>query len=211
MKTTPSLPQALYCAVAFGLDLLPTAILVVDRRARILHANQAAKEAAGNGRTIAFRDGCLLLTSPRQGDVLQKMLSRQEPVSGPVCLSIAHPPGKPCSVVIVPLDGDGTDGSPAALVFLADPELPREPRTELLAQLFGFTVAQARVAALLMQGKNVEEVSATLGITQHTARNHLKRLFLKTKTKKQMELVQMLMSSPACLRLPAHNNGYRRG
>ena len=69
----------------------------------------------------------------------------------------------------------------------------------LLARLFGFTPAEARVAALVMRGKSIGDIADELGITAHTTRNHLKRLFSKTHTNKQGELVHALLSSPAFL------------
>ena len=196
MNAIMSSPETLYAALLSSLDLLPNALLVVDDGGRVLHANHAGTLAVQNGRTVMIRDGAVRMVSAIHADLLREALYGARE---PICIRIPHPPGKPCTILMVPLDNGYGAGGPALLVFIGDPEITREPDAALLARLFGFTVAQAKVAALLMQGKTVVEVAAVLSITEHTARNHLKRLFFKTRTKKQVELVHVLMSSPAAL------------
>jgi len=47
----------------------------------------------------------------------------------------------------------------------------------------------------------VEELAEELGITPLTARTHLKRVFAKTGTTRQADLVSLLLSGPALLQL----------
>ena len=49
------------------------------------------------------------------------------------------------------------------------------------------------VEELLRQGKSIEDAAAELFISAHTARTHLKRIFLKTDTHRQPELVVRMM------------------
>jgi len=45
----------------------------------------------------------------------------------------------------------------------------------------------------LLQGKDITEVAQLLGISVATARTHLQRLFEKTKTSRQADLVRVVM------------------
>jgi DNA-binding CsgD family transcriptional regulator len=62
----------------------------------------------------------------------------------------------------------------------------------LLAAVFGLTPAEARLAAIMAEGRDPERAAEELGIARVTARNQLKAIFAKTDTHRQSELVAML-------------------
>lgn len=64
----------------------------------------------------------------------------------------------------------------------------------LLRNALGLMSAEALVAMFLAQGRRSDETAAELGISTHTARTHLKRIFSKTQTTRQAELVHLLMA-----------------
>ncbi len=86
-------------------------------------------------------------------------------------------------------------------VFLNDPDLGSASAKDVLKKLYGFTRAEARWASCLLGGLSLEESGERLGITLNTARTHLKRIFLKTSTNRQGELIRVLLGSPATLYL----------
>src|SRR5262249_47626548 len=63
-----------------------------------------------------------------------------------------------------------------------------------LRELYGLTPAEARLAALLAERRNLKAAAAELGITLQTARTHLKRIFGKTAAKNQAHLVRLLLN-----------------
>ena len=85
-------------------------------------------------------------------------------------------------------------------MFISDPEAAQQTNLECLAATFGLTPAESRLADHFTQGKSLTESAEALGITQETARVHLKRIFEKTYTHRQGELMRLLLSSPAALR-----------
>lgn len=90
---------------------------------------------------------------------------------------------------------------PAATVFITDPEHKPEHSTALLTRLYGFTPAEATLAAMLLHGASITEVADQLCVTHHTARTHLKSIFLKTGVKRQAELIRLLLLGPTQLLL----------
>jgi DNA-binding CsgD family transcriptional regulator len=70
-----------------------------------------------------------------------------------------------------------------------------------LCELHGLTPAEARLAAALVRGFSLEEAAAELVISRNTARTHLKRVFAKTGTCRQGELISLLLSGPALVQL----------
>jgi DNA-binding CsgD family transcriptional regulator len=84
----------------------------------------------------------------------------------------------------------------AALVQFSDPfALPRSRRTVLRA-LYGLTPTESRLADLLLQGLEVREVADRMSTTLETARCHLKRVMAKTGTRRQAELMRLMLTLP---------------
>lgn len=83
-----------------------------------------------------------------------------------------------------------------AMILVSDPELRPCPSIEMLGELYKLTVAEARLAQLIAKGNSLQEAASFLDITENTARTHLKRIFSKTDTGRQAELMAILLSSP---------------
>ena len=82
-----------------------------------------------------------------------------------------------------------------ALLRLYDQDMGLVVDERALIALYGLTRGEATLAAKLVQGKSIEEAAADLFISEHTARTHLKRIFMKTDTHRQPELlVRMLLT-----------------
>lgn len=64
---------------------------------------------------------------------------------------------------------------------------------ELLQSAYELTASEARICSLLANGERVEELSARLKIRPNTARTHIKRIFGKTGSTRQAELVKLIM------------------
>jgi DNA-binding CsgD family transcriptional regulator len=86
---------------------------------------------------------------------------------------------------------------PLVAVFICDPQQNGVTTDETLHRLYGLTRAEAHLALLLAQGTRLVEASKILGITPETARTHVKRIFSKTDTGGQVELVHLLLSHMA--------------
>ncbi len=91
------------------------------------------------------------------------------------------------------------DAGPAVVIFISDPEKPRLGRTEILEQLFGLTLSEARLALLLANGLSLDEASKELGVTRNTAKSHLSSVFSKTGVTRQPSLVQLILRSVASI------------
>ncbi|WP_375402289.1 helix-turn-helix transcriptional regulator [uncultured Sphingomonas sp.] len=83
----------------------------------------------------------------------------------------------------------------AALVTIVDPIAARRGPA-LYAQAFGLTPREAELAGALMAGHSVESAAAALAMSVATARIHLRRLFSKTDTTRQAELMRLLARMP---------------
>lgn len=119
----------------------------------------------------------------------------------PEALSLSRPSQKrPLSVLIAPARRRHPDSRPSTILFVSDPERAMGGRESILEGLYGLSRAEARLAAGLMQGKSLDETAGELGISIHTGRTHLKRVLSKTSTRRQGELIRLLLAGPATMR-----------
>src|SRR5262245_43825487 len=73
---------------------------------------------------------------------------------------------------------------------------------ELLRRHFGLTPAEATLALHLAEGETLRSAEAKLSMTYETARTHLKSVFQKTGTRRQAELVVVIVTAiPGCMGL----------
>jgi DNA-binding CsgD family transcriptional regulator len=115
-------------------------------------------------------------------------------------LSVTRRSKPPLELVVAPLapgrDGDWPAGE-LALLIVNDPSSQPEGIIPFLVRRFDLTPGEARVALTLMSGIGVKEAAEQLGVSGNTVRTHLQRIFDKTATKRQAELVRLLCSHPA--------------
>ena len=126
-------------------------------------------------------------------------MSIQEGLSGKEVLrSIAVPKTDrgPASVLhVLPVRRSATEIFEGGefLIVCADVYLGGNgPPIPLLKGLFDLTPAEARVAASLAAGQTVQEAAASSNIQVSTCRSYLERIFYKTGTRQQSQLVALL-------------------
>ena len=100
----------------------------------------------------------------------------------------------PFAVHLLPLRRGARDVFEAdgVLMLVAEAANASAPTADLLRLLFDLTPAEARMTRLLLEGRTPAEAAARLGITEATARTHLRRVFGKTGVHRQAELIHIL-------------------
>lgn len=66
-----------------------------------------------------------------------------------------------------------------------------------LSETFGLTPAETRIARALVQGKQLVQIATDFGISRTTVAFHLRNIFQKTGTRRQAELVAILLRHKA--------------
>jgi DNA-binding CsgD family transcriptional regulator len=118
--------------------------------------------------------------------------------AGGAMLITRRPPLRPLQVVVSPFCAGSLLNEPqaAALMQFSDSfALPRSRNTVLRA-LYGLTPTESRLAELLLQGLEIREAAERMSTAFETARSHLKRLMAKTGTRRQTELLRLMLSLP---------------
>lgn len=192
------------------LEQLPLGVVLLDGVGRIVRANRRAQAtlAEGDGLEIGT-DGRLYAACALDTRKLRDLLA--PPSRSPrrvAAVSLQRPSGRsPLSLLVAASDptadapSTGLPGVVTSAVFIGDPDQRGPSAAWLLRELHGLTRAEARLTQSLLEGHSIESAAAVLGISRNTARTHLKRVFSKTGTCRQADLVSLLLQSPALLQL----------
>jgi DNA-binding CsgD family transcriptional regulator len=89
---------------------------------------------------------------------------------------------------------------PRAMLFITDPEANAPVRQQALREDFGLTPAEAAVAVEILVADGLQATACRLGISLATARTHLAHVFDKTGTRRQAELVRLVLQSQPAVR-----------
>jgi DNA-binding CsgD family transcriptional regulator len=191
-------------ALMYGLELVRCGAMLVAHEGQPQVANRAALAILEKGDGIAVARTGLVADRASDTRLLQQLL--REAVTAP---EQGEPKGSPITLprktartalIVRVVPGPGLDCWPRtktrmAMLTLFDEDEGLQIDETALCKLYGLTKGEAALAAILIQGKSIEEAATKLFISPHTARTHLKRIFMKTDTHRQTELVVRMLSA----------------
>ena len=123
-----------------------------------------------------------------------------------IAVSVSRPSGlRPYSILVSKLQGISfgpNHKSPGAVVFISDPEMGHDFPAEYAASFYGLTLAEAELLCSLINGMSLEEIACDRETSINTVRWQLKNIYRKTNTRRQSDLVRLILSSPAALMPP---------
>jgi DNA-binding CsgD family transcriptional regulator len=186
-------------------EKVEAAVLIVDRFARPVHANPAARALLDQGRALTDANGPLRAVDGPTTETLRAaileagvagMAGRDSP---PVSMVLpARDDGPPIHVSISSLADRACETAglvpESALVgvFITDPSRRYETDTERLQRLFGLTGAEAAVLEALVRTGSARKVADETGRGYETVRKHIKVIRDKMGASSQVELVRMV-------------------
>lgn len=188
-----------------ALDTLDTGVVAIDGEGRIALSNEQAETVLEKGQGLTVRRGKLAARYSSEATRLERLVNaavmtgRGRGTGNGGVMTIHGDAGSaPLSVIVTPFRSTGLfgDGRPRALAFICDPAAKPATRAAALRALFGLTPAECRLAALLHAGSELRIAAQSMGVTAATARFMLKKIFSKTGSHRQSELVQLLSRLP---------------
>ena len=199
--------DALSTGLAGLLDNSQIGVLHLDRVGRVLAANAPAQDILRRGDGISDRDGALHASLPADHGRLQRLLKRALPVLG----NGASPAGGSMTIQrpvlrsrlelhLHPVDAGQLDFGGrrvAALVLVVDPESRPRVDPARLSVLLGLSPSEARVSALLAEGRPVREIATTTDYKESYVRWLLKQVYKKQGVSGQVALVQRVLTAYA--------------
>ena len=82
-----------------------------------------------------------------------------------------------------------------AIVFVSDPDAEVWSGTEEVMDAYGLTASEKKLLKELLAGQSLQEAASKLNITRLTSRNRLSRIMDKTGTRRQADLLQLILRS----------------
>jgi DNA-binding CsgD family transcriptional regulator len=181
-----------------ALNLVRQPAIIVDRLGFVLDANAAAdrlfdSEICVHNRRLHVADKRARAELGRFVDAI-RVAADTDPLPGDPIV-VRRPLKPPVLIRILPIEAAARSPflGARALLMLLDLGQRSAPPPGLLAQVFGLTAAEAKLASLLGAGESVERAAERLGISPLTARTQLKAVFSKTDTHRQAELAALLL------------------
>lgn len=180
------------------LDRIDCGVGLADRGGRLLLANKAAESILEDEDGLEQREGILIAQHRSDQVDLEKAIAAAIAGGSGSSLLVQRRSGaRPYLLFTVPLSPSiaaNWSGGPAAAIIFSDPDRAMEPPLGLLSKLYGLSTAEAAVAMETVRGSGVDAVADKLGISRNTVKTHLNRIFDKTGTRRQAELVRLLLA-----------------
>jgi DNA-binding CsgD family transcriptional regulator len=185
-------------------DGISAGMFLVDASARIVHANASGHAMLAEGVVLRVVSGKLVPNdaSAEQGlNEIYAMAERGDAAVGVkgIAMSLTASDGERHVAHVLPLTSGarrraGATYAAAAAVFVHKAALDSPPPQAVVAKLYKLTPTEQRVLLAIVQVGGVPEVAEALGIAESTVKTHLHRLFSKTGTKRQADLVELVAS-----------------
>ena len=194
--------QALETTATALIENRRVGVLHLDRRGRVLSANDRARHILLRGDVLSDRDGALHTWAPDDHPRLARLVADALPTDGRVAvsgsMSLRRAAGLPPLVVHIKpmgvLQPDYGGRYVAALVLLVEPARRHRINPDLVAEALGLTPGESQVAVWLAEGRSVNEIARATGRTKNTIYWHLKQIYQKLHISRQMDLIRLVLS-----------------
>lgn len=203
--------------IVAALDRLPTGALIVSSELEIICLNQQAERLLSDCEGLCVRRSRLVPTRSAEACALREAIRETSaladggldgPKLPPQVVRIRRPDKLALELLAAPLRPryrmrQKSGQKARALLLIYDPTSHPRVDPTLLERLFELTRTEAIIAARLAEGRTIAEVSKERRCSAATVRSHVKQIFQKTRTNRQAELVQLLLTGPAVSTLPS--------
>lgn len=185
-------------ALAAAVDAIAAGVFLL-RDGFVVHANASGRAMLEAGTMLRLDEGLLVAC----GEEARRTLAATIAAGGSSAMSLGHGEVVPLRVSngdryvahVLPLAlrrRPGRDGANMA-VFVHKAALEGLLPVEAVARQFRLSPAELRVlVALIETGGRVSDIAPMLALTEPTVKTHLRRLFAKTGTARQTDLVRMV-------------------
>jgi DNA-binding CsgD family transcriptional regulator len=177
-------------------------VFLVDANARIVHANAAGHGILHAADFLRATGGRLVAADGQVDQTLREVFAAAGggdaalDVKG-IAVPLSASDGECYVAHVLPLTSGqrrrvGTAYTAAAAVFVRKAALETPAAPEVIAKSYRLTPTELRVLLAIVEVGGVPEVATALGVAESTVKTHLGRLFEKTGTCRQADLVKLV-------------------
>jgi DNA-binding CsgD family transcriptional regulator/PAS domain-containing protein len=203
--------NALETISARALDALRTGIVLLDAAGHVMHCNATASDLLDDADVLRSLRGRLIATDPRVDRLLRQTLAeiaQNEPAttSSGVSLHMTARDGAHYVGQLLPLTSGRRQALAAsfeaiAVLFVSKAALDTVLAPDLIQKLFKLTPTEMRVFLSIVEIGGVPDVARSMGVAETTIKTHLARIFMKTGTKRQADLVRLVAAFSPPIRM----------
>ena len=187
-------------------------VVMVDEDGVVLYRNEVARQIFLHAEGLLLEaDGRVVAQEPSETSTL--LSSVREHLAGdlpnshfsPTLLKITRlGRDSPLSLAISPYRSGvdfviGGRAGGSAVIMIHDPERPLIERESVVKQIYHLNEQEAQIVCALASGDSLEDIARDAGRSLEAVRSQLKRIFKKTGTSRQTELVAAVLNGPAAM------------
>jgi DNA-binding CsgD family transcriptional regulator/PAS domain-containing protein len=167
-------------------------LVLVDAGSSVLFVNRAAEKLFEN-RSLRLAQSRLLAPRASETTQLHRLVAETAKRGIGGALVITHASGAPLLVSAAPMRARSAPAS-GVILFVREIDAWSTPNLTSFTRYFGLTAAETALAVELVKADGVTAAAARLRISRATARTHLIHIFQKTATRRQAELVRLMLT-----------------
>ncbi len=198
-----------FSALRKSIDKVPFGMVMLDRSGNVLEMNDPA------GKILLQNDGLRVCNNKLQTMIARKTEKLNILVASVQQAASGKPEGKrgvfrvfrrsgkrPYELLVIPVyeqEEEGNDKDCAVVIFIQDPDFQPLSLGAMIQHMYGLTRAEVSVTLLLIQGCDCRTIGEHLNISRETMKTHLSHIFRKTQTRRQGELIAMILRGPVLM------------
>jgi DNA-binding CsgD family transcriptional regulator len=192
---------------AEAMEPLAVGVILVSKDARVIFANASAQRLLQHHDGLMTDRNGLRAVQSRDAAALRAFIASTAAQVGQVHsqsgggLNVTRSNGlRPLQVWVSPIRPQQSAhlGERAvAAIYVTDPEQMPEKTEAVFIRLYGLTPAEAKVAAVIVRGRSGPQAAEELNLSYNTIKSHLKRIFAKTGTARQGDLIRLIVGRAA--------------
>jgi DNA-binding CsgD family transcriptional regulator/PAS domain-containing protein len=184
-----------------ALDGLAASVFLLDAANRIVYLNQAAESMLGEGLVVRKSGDAIVICDKTADSTLRKTgaaivggeLLNQESIA----IAVRGLDGQPYIAHVLPLTSGvrqkaGRSYQAVSALFLRSARFARPAALDAMAQLYSLTPAEVKTLVGVVELGSIPAAAKTHDVSRETIKTHLKRIFEKTGTSRQADLVKLL-------------------
>ena len=189
------------------LDHLRMGVVFTDDSRRIVETNQAGEAILRIGDGLTMRNGEICARRNFETTKLASLIANTAKSGNRLragCMLIARDDGQPSYIVRVAPVSAGLAGNdlPMAMVLVSVLHENRVSEGDL-AELYGLSPAESRIAIAVADGKSLTALAAEFGLSIATLRTQLSSILRKCEVRRQSDLVRLVLSIPIVQSAPS--------
>ena len=176
---------------------LSIGVIIINDSGRIIEINPVAERIISRSDGIKVREFRIALGRAFEASkfeaYLAAVLSGRRDTNKIARMLVGRPGGKrPYTVTVVPSRRLHQTGARTyAILLISDPDIEMPTEADL-AELFGLSAAESRLAIALLEGKALPEIAAAAGVKIRTLRTQMQSIYRKVGVERQSELLLTL-------------------